>query len=53
MVRAVDLGGVEEGDAELEGLVDGADGLRLIGDGAVSPGHSHGAETDTRDLEIP
>jgi hypothetical protein len=53
VVRAVDLGGVEEGDTEVEGPVDGADGLRLIGDGAVAPGHSHGAEADARDLEIP
>src|SRR5439155_27077779 len=35
----VDLGRVEEGDTELEGPVDGADGLRLIG-GPVAPGHS-------------
>ena len=40
--RAVDLGGVEEVDAELERPVDGCDRLRLIGD-AVGPAHTHAA----------
>ena len=30
-VRAVDLGGVDEGDAEVEGPLDGANGLRVVG----------------------
>ena len=40
--RPVDLGRVEEGDAELDRPVDGCDRLRLIGD-AVGPAHTHAA----------
>ena len=52
-VRAVDLGGVDVGDAEVERAVDGADRL---GVGAarieVVAGHRHRAESDARDVEF-
>ena len=50
---AVDLGSVEMGDAEVEGAVDRADGLRVV-DGAfagVRARHGHGAEADAGDVE--
>ena len=55
-VRAVDLGGVEEIDAEVERTMDGRDALGLVGR-TVDPGHAHeaghrhGAEADGRDFE--
>src|SRR5262249_3687608 len=52
VVRAVELGGVQEGDAEVEGPVDGADGFRLLG-GPVAPRHSPRAKADAGDLEGP
>ena len=51
----VDLGGVDVGDAEVEGAVDGADRLRVV-QGAlagVGAGHGHRAEADAGDLEGP
>src|SRR5947209_5241724 len=43
----VDLRGVDEGDAEVERPVDGADRLSVVGAGAgVGGGHAHGAEPD-------
>ena len=42
-VRAVELGGVEEGAAQLDRAVDRADGLALVG-GAVEGAHAHAAE---------
>ena len=45
---AVDLGRVEEGAAELEGAVDGGDGLRLVRR-AVGLAHAHAAQADRRD----
>ena len=54
-VRAVDLRGVDVGDAEVEGAVDGADRLAVV-QGAlagVGAGHGHGAEADAGDLEVP
>ena len=51
---AVDLGGVDEGDAQVERPVDGADGLGVVGARAgVGGGHAHGAETDAADVECP
>jgi hypothetical protein len=52
---AVDLGGVDVGDAEIEGTVDGADRLRVV-QGAfarVGAGHGHRAEADAGDLKGP
>ena len=43
--RPVHVGGVEEGDAELERAVDRRDRLVLVGR-AVELGHAHAAETD-------
>ena len=49
---AVDLGGVDQRDAEVERAVDGADGLGVVGAGAgVGGGHAHAAETDAADVE--
>ena len=49
--RAVDLRGVEEVDAKLEGALDGR--LRLLQVGlAVEGGHTHAAKSDLRDLEV-
>jgi len=53
-VRPVDLGGVEEGDAQLQCPVDGADGLGVVAAGAgVGGGHPHGAKADAGDVELP
>ena len=51
--RPVDLGGVDVGDAEVEGAVDGPDRLRVV-EGAltgVGAGHGHRAEADAGDLK--
>jgi hypothetical protein len=48
--RAVHVGGVEEGDAELERAVDRRDRLVLVAR-PVEIGHPHAAEADPRDLE--
>ena len=52
---AVDLGGVDVGDAEVEGAVDGADRLVVVetAAGRVGAGHGHGAEPDAGDLRPP
>ena len=52
-VRAVDLGRVEEGHAELDGPVDGGDGLALVAllGGAVGLAHPHAAEAERGDLQ--
>ena len=47
-VGAVDVGGVEEGDAELEGAVDGGDRLVVVAR-AVELGHAHAAEAEGGD----
>src|SRR5690606_29459331 len=49
-VRAVDFGGVEEVDAELERPVDGGNGLALVtvGGRSVRLAHSHAAKADRR-----
>ena len=46
----VHVRGVEEGDAEVEGAVDGVDPGLLVG-GAVELRHPHAAETEGGDLE--
>src|SRR3954454_20232124 len=53
--RAVDLGGVDVRDAELEGAVDGADRLRVVQGpfAGVGAGHGHRAEADAGDLKGP
>jgi hypothetical protein len=44
----VDVGGVDEGDPGVDGAVDHADGLLVVG---LAPGaEHHGAEAEARDL---
>jgi hypothetical protein len=47
-VRPVDLGGVEEGDPQLDRALNGRDRLRLVGL-AVEGGHAHAAEAESGD----
>ena len=49
--RAIDLGGVEEGDAALEGRTDQPDRIRRLHRRAVGLAHPHAAEADGRYLE--
>ena len=49
--RAVDLGGVEEGDAALDGRADQRDHLALVRRRAVAEAQPHAAEAERRDLE--
>ena len=49
-VRAVDVGGIEEVDAQLEGPVDGGHGLVAVA-GAVELAHAHAAEALGRHCE--
>ena len=49
-LRPVHVGGVEQGDAELEGPLDGRDPV-LVLDRGVREGHAHATEADGRDLE--
>jgi len=52
-VRPVDLGRVDQRDAQLEGAVDGANRLRVIAAGAGVEGrHAHRAQPDARDVEV-
>ncbi|GGT57143.1 hypothetical protein GCM10010271_71090 [Streptomyces kurssanovii] len=50
---AVDLGGVDVRDAEVEGPVDGADRLAVVepSTGGVGAGHGYGAQADARDVQ--
>jgi hypothetical protein len=49
---AVDLGGVEVGDAQVQRPVDGADGLGVAAlSDVVEAGHRHGAESNAGDGE--
>jgi hypothetical protein len=49
----VDLGGVEQGDAQLECPLDGADGLGVVAAGAgVGGGHPHATEADAGDVQL-
>ena len=50
--RAVDLGGVEEGDAPLDGGVKQSGHLLLVFGRAVGKAHSHAAEAEGRDFQI-
>src|SRR6185437_5172986 len=43
VASAVDVGGVDEGDAQVQGAVDGRDGLVPVG-GAVPLAHPHAAQ---------
>jgi hypothetical protein len=53
--RAVDLCGVDVGDAEVECAVDGADGFGVVegAAGGVGAGHGHGAQADPGDRQVP
>jgi hypothetical protein len=48
--EAVDVGGVEEVDAELERAVDGGDGLGVV-NRPVGPAHAHAAEPQRGDRQ--
>ena len=51
--RAVDLGGVDVGDAQIQRPVDGADRLGVAAlPGVVVAGHRHGAQTDPGDVQL-
>ena len=51
--RAVDLGGVDVGDAQVQRAVDSADRLGVVKAPAagVGPGHGHGAQADPGDVQ--
>ena len=49
--RAVDFGGVEEGDAEVDGRPDQRDPLLLVHGRAVAEAHAHAAEPEGRDFQ--
>ena len=52
-VRAVDLGGVDQGHAEIERPVDGADRFGVVAAGAgVAVGHAHCAQADAGDGQV-
>jgi hypothetical protein len=46
----VDIRGVQEADAELDGAMEGGDGFTLIAR-AIELAHAHAAETERRDLQ--
>jgi hypothetical protein len=50
--RAVDFGGVEEGDAAIDGRPKECDHLLLVCRRAVRKAHSHAAEPDRRDFQV-
>ena len=50
--RAVDLGGVEERDAALDGRAEQGDHLLLVRRRAVAKAHAHAAEADGRDFQV-
>ena len=50
--RAVDLGGVEERDAALDGRPDQRDHLLLVGGRTVAEAHAHAAEAEGRDFQV-
>src|SRR6202022_3222320 len=53
-VGPVDFGGVNQGDAQVECAVDGADGLDVVAAGAaVRRRHAHRAHPDARYVEVP
>ena len=49
--RPVDLGGVEEGDAVVDGRADERDSLLFVDSRTVTKAQSHAAEADRRNLE--
>ena len=53
--RAIDLGGVDMGDAQFERPVDGANRLVVVEPSTrrIDAGHGHRAETDAGDVESP
>jgi hypothetical protein len=48
---AVDFGGVEEGDAAVDGLVEEVDHGGLVFGGSVGEAHAHAAEAEGGDVE--
>jgi len=50
-VGAVHFGGVEEGDAEIDGAVKRADRFILVA-GAIGETHAHAAEADGGDFKV-
>jgi hypothetical protein len=48
---AVDVGGIEKVDAQLEGAIDGRDRRGVVG-GAVDRTHAHAAEPDGGDIDF-
>jgi len=48
MAHAIEIAGVEQGDAGIERGIDGGDTLSAVG-GAVEIGHPHAAKADGRD----
>jgi hypothetical protein len=52
--RAVDLGGVDVGDAQVQGAVDGADRLGVVEApaGGVGARHRHRVQTDPGDVQL-
>ena len=50
--RAVDLGGVEERDAAIDGRANQRDHLLLVLGRAVAEAHPHAAESEGRDFQI-
>ena len=50
--RAVDLCGVEERDAALDGRADQRDHLLWVGEGRETRAHTHAAEAERRDFEV-
>jgi hypothetical protein len=48
--RAVHVGGVEQGDAEVKGAMNGRDGFALIAR-AIKFGHAHATESERRDAQ--
>ena len=49
-IRAVDLSGVEEGDAAIDGSADQRDHVLPIGPVAIATGHAHAAQPDSGDF---
>src|SRR5262245_54827155 len=50
--RAVDLGGVEEGDAAVDGRPDQGERLLLVHGRSVAEAHSHAAGPERRNLQV-
>src|SRR4249919_2086992 len=50
--RTIDLGGVEERHAEIDGRADHADHVLLVASRAVAEAHAHAAQADGGDLQV-